>query len=245
MKNILVAVLVTILTACSSTSENAISAAKTNSGKHLFILAGQSNMSQLDLTKSFKPLLAKEFGAGNLIVVKDAERGLSISRWDKNYLLPNGKSPKLRGDIFDRLTGKVDKAIKNKKIDSITFVLMQGERDAKLRLASVYADSLKRVISDLKAHYQRPDMNIVVGRLNDFDLANKNYKDWTKVRAAQVKVASELKNIYWIDTDDLNDGYNKKKQAPQNTLNMTKPGFKELGFRFAEASIALIKQTSN
>ncbi|WP_017446714.1 sialate O-acetylesterase [Gayadomonas joobiniege] len=245
MKAIFSAVFILLVAACSSTSEPSNSVQQSNSQKHLFILAGQSNMSQLDLTKSFKPQLNKEFGANNIIIVKDAERGLSISRLDKNYRLPNGKTPKLVGDVFERLTKKVDKAIKGKNIASVTFILMQGERDAKLQLASVYGESLKRVIADLKTKYQQPNMNVVLGRINDFDLANKNYKHWSKIRAAQVKVASELNNIYWIDTDDLNNRYDQKTQQQVNGLNMTKQGFVELGFRFAEAATALIKQTQS
>lgn len=228
-----------VLTGCSSTPE------VSDKPKHLFILSGQSNMANLDLTKTFKPSLAKEFGPGQFIVIKEAERGLPISRWDQDYKLPNGKTPKRRGDMFERLAKQIDKAKKSHKIASVTVIWMQGERDAKLGLASVYEQSFKRIINRLKARLDRDDLNLVIGRINDFDMANKSYKHWTKIRDIQVKLAVELDNAFWLDTDDLNDRYSKKLQGIQNSFGMSGKGYHELGYRFAQASIALINQDHN
>ena len=40
------------------------------------------------------------------------------------------KSPPSREDLYDRLMSKVNPAIKGKKLASVSFVWMQGERDA-------------------------------------------------------------------------------------------------------------------
>ena len=49
-------------------------------GKHLFILSGQSNMVGLRPNESFKPMVDREFGKQNVIVVKDAHSGQPIQR---------------------------------------------------------------------------------------------------------------------------------------------------------------------
>lgn len=102
-------------------------------GQHLFILSGQSNMAGLDPAISFTPTVTDAFGAENVIVVKDALGGQPIRRWYKKWQPAEGDSPKATGDLYDRLMKKVRAAIKDKKLASITFVWMQGERDARER----------------------------------------------------------------------------------------------------------------
>ena len=77
-------------------------------------------------------------------------------------------------------------------------------------------------------------------RINDFDLKNLNYKHWTKIREIQVKFAESNDKFSWINTDDLNDGYNKKGDSINNDLHMSVEGYKTLGKRFAEKAIELI-----
>ena len=73
------------------------------------------------------------------------------------------------------------------------------------------------------------------------DNANKRYKHWTMVRDAQVAVAEADPRGAWIDTDDLNDGKNKRGKEIKNDLHMSVEGYKIMGQRFAEKAIALIK----
>ena len=53
------------------------------SGKHLFILSGQSNMVGMKPEVSFTPAVTKQFGKENIIVVKKAHSGQSIRSWAK------------------------------------------------------------------------------------------------------------------------------------------------------------------
>ena len=46
----------------------------------------------------------------------------------------------------------------------------------------------------------------------------------------------------WVDTDDLNDGLNRKGKEIKNDLHYSAEGYKILGKRFAEACIRLIKE---
>mgnify|MGYP007053915060 CR=1 FL=1 len=50
-------------------------------GKHLIMLSGQSNMERFEHDKYFIPGIEGQFGAENVIVVKDSKGGQPISMW--------------------------------------------------------------------------------------------------------------------------------------------------------------------
>ena len=204
-----------------------------DAGKHLFILSGQSNMAGLDPDMSFTPTVREAFGAEHVIVVKDAQGGQPIRRWYNQWKPATGDAPKATGDLYDRLMTKVNAAIKDQKIATVTFVWMQGERDAREKHGEVYAKSLAGLIEQLGADLGHKDVNFVIGRLSDFDNDNKRYPHWTIVRDAQVKVAEASKRGAWVDTDDLN--------GDKDGLHYTKEGYKTLGERFAKAAIELVR----
>lgn len=222
------------------------SAEKPKSQTHLFILSGQSNMASLDPKPSFIPAVEKEYGKDNTIVVKFAKGGQPIRRWYKDFKYPDNreiKNKKQIGDLYDVLMKKIKAAIKGKKYDTATFVWMQGERDAKEELADVYADSFKGILKQLKEDLKKESIYFVIGRLSDFDMQNKKYKHWTRIRDIQVKLAEEDKNGQWVNCDDLNDGKNKKGKDIKNDLHMSVEGYKIMGDRFAKKAISLIKGT--
>ena len=98
----------------------------------VFILSGQSNMRGLDPALSFTPAVAAELGEDRVVVVKDAQGGQPIRRWFKGWRDAQGQAPAKTGDLYDRLMAKVRPAIEGRELASVTFVWMQGERDAKL-----------------------------------------------------------------------------------------------------------------
>jgi len=201
---------------------------------HLFILSGQSNMAGLDPDVSFTPAVRKAFEGDEVIVVKDAQGGQPIRRWYKKWKPASGPAPAATGDLYDRLMAKVRKAVGDRKPATVTFVWMQGERDAKERHGDVYADAFKGLVRQLAADLGRKDLRFVIGRLSDFDNTNARYPHWTKVREAQVRVAEAHPLGEWVDTDDLN--------GPKNGLHYTKDGYKTLGERFARKAVALIRR---
>ena len=203
---------------------------------HLFILSGQSNMAGLNPDLSFTPAVADEFGDNNVVVVKSAQSGQPIRRWYKKWKPAQGDQPKATGDLYDRVMEKVNAAIKEKKVKTVTLIWMQGERDAREKHGEVYASSLKGLIGQLAADMGRENINFVIGRLSDFNMKNEKYPHWTMVREAQVEVAEADPRGAWVDTDDLNDGKN------QNDLHYSVDGYKTLGKRFAEKAIELIKK---
>lgn len=199
---------------------------------HLFILSGQSNMAGLNPASSYTPTVQKTFGADNVIVVKSAQGGQPIRRWYKKWKPEKGNSPTADGKLYDVLMEKVKKAVGSKKPTTVTFVWMQGERDAKEKHGNVYAASMKGLIDQLSSDLGRTDVNFVIGRLSDW--GNKSTTShWNIVRKAQVDVAQASKRGAWVDTDDLN--------GKKNGLHYDKPGYVTLGKRFADESIKLIK----
>ncbi|HSK13410.1 MAG TPA: sialate O-acetylesterase, partial [Phnomibacter sp.] len=99
--------------------------------KHLFILSGQSNMVGSRPEESFLPLLEHEFGKQNVIVVKDAMGSQPIRRWYKNWNILKDDTTNTQPDLYDLQMKKVTVAIKGQNIRTVTFIWMQGERDAR------------------------------------------------------------------------------------------------------------------
>ena len=48
----------------------------------------------------------------------------------------------------------------------------------------------------------------------------------------------------WVDTDDLNDGLNRRGKKIENDLHYSAEGYKELGRRFAREAIGLIRNST-
>ena len=216
-------------------------AAHGEEGKHLFILSGQSNMAGLDPNESFTPAVEAEFGKSNVIVVKDALGGQPIRRWYKKWKPAKGESPEATGDLYDRLMTRVTAVIKGQRLKTVTFLWMQGERDAREKHGEVYARSLQGLLDQLAGDLGRSDINFVIGRLSDFDMENKRYPHWTYIRKIQVEFAEASPRGAWVDTDDLNDGKNRKGKEIKNDLHYSAEGYKEFGRRFADKAIGLIK----
>ena len=199
---------------------------------HLFILSGQSNMAKLDPAISFTPTVTKALAEDQVIVVKDAEGGQPIRRWYKNWKPASGENRKPVGDLYDQLMQKVNATLDGKKPDTITFLWMQGERDAREKNGDVYAESLKGLIAQLEKDLERTDLFVVIGRLSDNGVDNPNRLDWNVIRETQVALAKANPRWEWVDTDDLN--------GPDDNLHLTKDGYRILGERFAKAALQLI-----
>lgn len=215
--------------------------ASCTSGKHLFILSGQSNMARLNPEQSFTPWVEEAFGKDGVIVVKQAKGAQPIHRWFKAWAPPEGEVPELRGALYDTLMAAVVDSIRGQRIRTVTFIWMQGERDARMQWGEVYEASLLGLYQQLSEDLGRTDVNFVIGRLSDFDLRNEKWPHWTRVREAQVKVANAHPHFDWVDTDDLNDGVDAKGVSIENDLHMSAKGYDLLGKRFAEKAIQFIR----
>ncbi len=216
-------------------------ATATQAKKHLFILSGQSNMQGHRPDEAFTPAVQAAFGRENVVVVQHALGGQPIQRWYKKWKSPNGEAPETTGDLYDQLMERVRAETSGQQIDSVSFFWMQGERDARMQWGPVYRESLEGLIEQLGDDLRRDDLNVVIGRLSDFDMQNATYPHWTMVREIQVQVAEKHPSAAWIDTDDLNDGVNRRGAQIKDDLHYSAEGYKIFGKRMADAAIELIK----
>lgn len=230
----------TVIAICICWPSALVQSAGQQDSEHLFILSGQSNMAGLDHSDSFAPIVANEFGEENVIIVKDAQGGQPIHRWFKDWAMEGTDEPERRGILYDRLMDKVNLAIEGKQLESVTFIWMQGERDAREQFGKVYGESLQGLVEQLSDDLGRDDINCVVGRLSDFDMDNSSYPHWMLVREAQVEFADRHPRAAWVNTDDLNDGVNGKGKSITNDLHYSVQGYQNLGKRFALKAIELI-----
>ena len=199
----------------------------------LFILSGQSNMAGLKEAESFIPEIEKAFPKDEIVVVKEAVNGQFIYKWYRQWKTDDGtKPPAGIGATYSRLMEKVRGAVKERKPDSITFVWMQGEADAKqARNTDVYENGL---IAQLRTDLQRQDTTVVIGRISDFGVNDMDRPGWNKIREIQVAIAESDPRSGWVDTDDLN--------GRLNALHYDKAGYKTLGERFAGKAVELIQR---
>lgn len=199
-------------------------------------------MAGLKPSESFTPTVEEKFGKENVIIVFDAHGGQPIRRWYKQWKPEGGEVAEKNGDLYDRLMTKTEKAIEGQKIATVTFLWMQGERDAKEGHGNVYEASMKGLVKQLADDLGREDVNVVIGRLSDFGMKKGGYKDWEEVRIAQVKVAEDAKKGAWVDTDDLNDGKNRRGKEIKDDLHYSAEGYVIFGKRLADESIELIEE---
>ena len=230
---ILVSLMAIIISSCVSKQE----------GKHLFILSGQSNMEGLKPEESFTPAVKEKFGEEHVVVVKHAKGTQPISQWYRDWKSLEGNISDEAPVMYDILFSKVNKAIENEKIATVTFIWMQGERDARLEYGDVYEKSLIGLYKQLCKDLRCDDINFVIGRLSDFGLTRKSHPHWSMIREIQVEVAESNFRFDWINTDDLNNGINRAGEEINNDIHMSAEGYVMMGKRFAEKSIKLIENT--
>lgn len=211
------------------------------SGKHLFILSGQSNMRK-PLPESFRDAVSAVFGADNVIVVTHAHPSQPIRQWYKDWTPPEGMEAddKPNGQLYNALMGRVKKAIEGKTIDTVTFIWMQGEADAGKGWGSVYEKSFLGVLDQIKKDLNRQQINFVIGRINDYWLPANGTKDGDVVRAVQKKLGEEHANGDWVNTDDLNMGVNPWGGYEVAGGHFPPSAYVVLGKRFAHRAVKLI-----
>ena len=209
---------------------------------HLFILSGQSNMTG-GLKSGFSRVVEDHFGKDNVTVVYHCKSGRGIRFWDKDYRFPRdyrfpGKGPpsertKLQhGEVYAPMLELVRQACDGKSHDTTTFIWMQGESDGMRGLGAVYQESFMRLLGRLKTDLQRKEIGFVIGRINAAPLNGPTATFWRQVRDVQVKLANDVPNGEWIDTDDFS--------TPDAGVHFPKDKYPALGARFATKSIELI-----
>ncbi len=210
------------------------------SGKHLFILSGQSNMARFKPALWFTPGISEALGADNVIVSFHAQGGQPISKWYKEWKSGKGETDPDAGKIYDAMMEATKAKMEGEKIRTVTFIWMQGEADSKAKNSDVYLASLNGLKKQLEQDLKRTDINFIIGRLSDSGLYRRRDKKrvenvhWEEIRKAQQAFADASQRAAWIDTDDLN--------GEKNALHLTKPeGYETLGQRYVKAAVELVK----
>ncbi len=216
------------------------SASEQKTGKHLFILSGQSNMTGT-VRDAFAARVTEHFGKENAVVVMRQKSGRGIRFWVTDYRQPTDrgltdKKMNSNGMEYKPLIETALAATKDQSFDTVGFIWMQGESDANNRLSEVYEESFLKLIKQLKKDLSRDDLHFVIGRINDYARSRPDNEHWKSVRETQVKLGKTPGNA-WIDTDDLNGGDAKK---PDGDIHFPKKGAVILGERFADKAIELI-----
>lgn len=220
------------LTACTS-------APKT--GKHLFILSGQSNMTKV-VRNAFTEEIQKHYGQDNATIVFHCKPGRGIRFWVADYGMPSGhkfadKKRNSNGQEYDRLIKATKAAASGQSFDTVGFIWMQGESDGLNQLSQAYEESFWKLINRLEKDLGRDDLYFVIGRISDYGLDGPRHDHWQRVREVQVRLG-ESQDGAWIDTDDLNGG---NADRPNGELHYPKEGAAIVGQRFAEKAIEMIE----
>jgi hypothetical protein len=205
--------------------------AETGAGAHVFILSGQSNMAGLKSDRLFTPIVEKAFGEDNVIVVRKAWSGRPIRVW---YNHPMGPA-----HLYEKMMTAVTEEVKGRKIATVTFIWMQGETDAGEKKSEAYEACLTGLLAEVKKDLGIERMNVVIGRICDYDKEFGKNPHWEMVRDIQVKVGESGPEYAWVDTDDLNNKPDKDGKT-WNALHYTGAGYETLGKRFADKAIELI-----
>lgn len=214
---------------------------------HLFIFSGQSNMARMKPDAGFSAEAKKLFGDDEVVYIKVAKGGQPICRWVKEWAdiaekkgLDAAHRDRILKDegvlFYQPILDKYRAILKeHPKPTSVTFCWMQGERDASGGAHAAYGDTLKLLISNLRHDINRPDMNVVIGRISDAALDRQS---WITIRKDQREIAIADPHGAWIDVDDLND--KEVNGEIKSVVHYTKEGYETLGRRYARQGYALV-----
>lgn len=217
-----------------------VCAGEKKTGKHLFILSGQSNMTGA-VKAAFTAHVEEQYGKENSVVVMRMKSGRGIRFWVADYDQPadrglNEKKMTSNGMEYKPLLETALAAVKAQSFDTVGFIWMQGESDANNRLSEVYEESFLKLVGQLRKDLKREDLYYVIGRINDYARSRPDNAHWHRVREAQVKLGKISGNA-WIDTDDLNGG---NADNPDGDIHFPREGALRLGRRFADKAIEMI-----
>ena len=151
---------------------------------HLFILSGQSNMARMNPNAGFMPEAGKLFKDEEVVYIKVAKGSQPICRWleewqdiakenglDEKHIQRIHKGWKVA--LYQPILDQYEEILKKHPgLTSVTFCWMQGESDAQAGAQAAYKDALKLLITKLRRDLERPDMNIVIGRIGDYAIDN-------------------------------------------------------------------------
>jgi hypothetical protein len=206
--------------------------------QHYFIFVGEGNIEKLRPELFFIPKVQKsEVLRGDQIFwSKSMERNLTLRGLDKWWTAEGEDKPAggASGNGFKRMLMNIRNEAPMTACDTVVLFWMQGETDAKLRYGGSYQNAFERFVARLEAELGLGPIDVVITRLNDYDMEGKVYPDWVRVRDAQVQLAADHDGWEVIDTDALN--------GPNNALKFTTKGLEKLCENYAEWAVFFASQ---
>jgi hypothetical protein len=120
----------------------------------------------------------------------------------------------------------------------VGMVWMQGETDAALGDEVEYEANLSNFINRCRGEIGLPGMPVVIGRIHQGLKANSEDEQarWDIVRGAQVAVANEMEQCWWLNTD-----FCQRKLLNTNNHYDTQGSF-DLGVLFGEALNVILER---
>ena len=170
---------------------------------------------------SFSRRLSQHFGEP-IGIIKLSVGGSSLAEdW----------SPDRPKSLYHVLLEQVRRAKKQRKIEIVGMLWMQGGRDARFEpMAKAYAENLPKFIARLRKDLNRPDMIFIAGLA--LDLPKETFPHEPLVRQAQNECQAPRYTV--ISTEGI-------KKGPDN-MHFNTEGQVELGRRFADAMILMMKE---
>ena len=197
-------------------------------------------MARMDLNETFIPTLTSKLGEGEFITAKFAIGGEPIIKWVKKE---NDTTNHPDAGLFhEGLNKEIKKAIDGEKIGSVTFVWMQGERDARNKDGNnieLYQERFMNILKQFEEDFGFTDINVVIGRINDCSKSKK----WNSMRATQATLVDSLPKARLVNTDDLNTGIQLDKGElveVTDNIHLTVEGYKTFGTRLADAALEML-----
>ncbi|MEQ9443027.1 MAG: sialate O-acetylesterase [Cyclobacteriaceae bacterium] len=183
-------------------------------------------------TMSFGPevglsrVLHQQFPDANFLLIKYAIGGASLLDWAPDYDSTEAVitgHPEF-GNMYDSLWAKVDNITTGYVTETIAFLWMQGERDARIPEAGIdYYSHFKTFIEAIRQDAALLNLPIIFGLVNPDP---ERYTAVTTVQTAQRDIARTINNVWMIDTSDLGKWDDQVHYNTQGQL--------ELGRRFGE-----------
>lgn len=168
-------------------------------------------------------------GGSEVAIVKFALNGSDLALdWNPNF----------GGSLYHQMLAEVQAAraaleLNGFEVEIGSFCWMQGESDALDALSAwLYEWNLEELVEHLRVDLARPDLPVVIGRLNQFIDGEEEleFPYLYAVRDAQLAVHLTLPATVLVDTDRFELG--------PDTLHFTAGGQVELGRHFAHAVLA-------
>lgn len=139
--------------------------------------------------------------------------------------LPPSSNNGTGGTLYKRMVSSIDVALKsfNNAFDTAQytprwagFVWLQGEFDAyDMNLSNAYKTNLTNLINDIRSQLKVSDLPVIIPMID----AQKQWTNYTIVRAADAAVTTTLKNVDTLDT----------KGFPTDGTHYTGPGQVKIG----------------